>query len=926
MASDMVLKNDIASEFRITHPDGAEALTITSESLANPPKSLNTMASSVLVSGNKALDTTQTLGQVTHLYDGTGASNPLATGVGSIDFSVSSNGTGYWHDRTSDCTIKDDGGSVVTSGSIALAVDGYLSRNVIKGRTITSHHNDYDSIRGKDVRIKVNTSDAEDTVSGYLDFTSNGVITSTNDNAVNNSSHTYVLEQTIYTHLKWGVTDGVKWIYAYNPVTGEYMRMREGSNSVISHYTHGKTAYQETKQLNGTNGGRVYYGDKDNSVYLYSSTGSNASAPTNIWNNTEATKNTFTFIGGHVGVNASGNVYIDYGFVESANKTIINYGGTSIIGNKVITKDKFGNLRQPRTLKLKSLSSGNWVAFSAKQGMTSGNDNFTYPNLSNAEETAYDWVDVQPDGFTLPATGATYYYNKLGETYIAIVEFEDETNLDGDGYFDYVTDDSDLAITSGVYTYTNGQGDNGFKRSSETITEDIDFTGVVTPISIENGTFATDTIWTKGVGWTISGGKATKGVSSNSFIAHTFVPTIGTNMTLSFTVSDYIGGTLYPILGDLYLGEAITSNGSYSIDTTSDVEQRALSFFGVSFEGSIDDVEATKSAGVSDGMTWVAKEEGLSSYIFTKYKPSVGLYDKVSADDNRYVFDVDTGKYYLSSEADKIVNGSFDTDSDWVKGTGVSISSGALNFSASSGYGEQVITTVIGQEYKVEYSCNSYTSGNFSLQVRDSGDTTNVATPSALASTGTYTLTFVAIETTTLIKLGIYSSPFTGSMDNVSIYIVEAELGTEVTTPISFLKHPYLVANETPQYEDTTQKLVTNVMDSLYVAKVEAEEIDTKNQCTAWVNFDGDTTIPTIHNDFNVYDVVKISNHVEYDVYFTEPMDNINYTINVNSIYGVIAGVGEKTLTYVTVKFIAHNGTTPVSISDASVQIFGGKA
>lgn len=48
-----------------------------------------------------------------------------------------------------------------------------------------------------------------------------------------------------------------------------------------------------------------------------------------------------------------------------------------------------------------------------------------------------------------------------------------------------------------------------------------------------------------------------------------------------------------------------------------------------------------------------------------------------------------------------VTNGTFDTDTAWTKGTGVTISGGLLNLAASSGYAEQAIATVPGRTYVV---------------------------------------------------------------------------------------------------------------------------------------------------------------------------------------------------------------------------------
>lgn len=59
---------------------------------------------------------------------------------------------------------------------------------------------------------------------------------------------------------------------------------------------------------------------------------------------------------------------------------------------------------------------------------------------------------------------------------------------------------------------------------------------------------------------------------------------------------------------------------------------------------------------------------------------------------------------------------------------------------------------------------------------------------------------------------------------------------------------------------------------------VKADEFRGKNACTAWVNFDGTTTPPTIRDSYNVSVVIRVGTGI-YDIYFKELMDNANYTI-----------------------------------------------
>ena len=65
---------------------------------------------------------------------------------------------------------------------------------------------------------------------------------------------------------------------------------------------------------------------------------------------------------------------------------------------------------------------------------------------------------------------------------------------------------------------------------------------------VQNGAFASDTIWTKGTGWTIAGGV---GVSTDSASVlsqpGSYIP--GRNYSLTFTVAAYTDGTITPSIG-----------------------------------------------------------------------------------------------------------------------------------------------------------------------------------------------------------------------------------------------------------------------------------------------------------------------------------------------------------------------------------------
>lgn len=115
---------------------------------------------------------------------------------------------------------------------------------------------------------------------------------------------------------------------------------------------------------------------------------------------------------------------------------------------------------------------------------------------------------------------------------------------------------------------------------------------------------------------------------------------------------------------------------------------------------------------------------------------------------------------------------------------------------------------------------------------------------------------------------------------------------------------------------------------TVYFDEVKANEFKGKNACTAWVNFDGTTTPPTIRDSFNVSAVVRTATGA-YDVYFTIPMDNANYSVVAT---GDGAGANDNDLkiqpgtTRTTTKIsLSHVGSTLSNTTNANAVFFGGK-
>ena len=110
-----------------------------------------------------------------------------------------------------------------------------------------------------------------------------------------------------------------------------------------------------------------------------------------------------------------------------------------------------------------------------------------------------------------------------------------------------------------------------------------------------------------------------------------------------------------------------------------------------------------------------------------------------------------------------VTNGDFATDTNWVKGTGWSISGGSLNASNVNGISTtQAGYTFVGKTFKVSYTISDYSQGSAQIYLGGSQST------SLKSENGTHTeIISISSGNTLLYIYGI--SNFTGSIDNVSV-------------------------------------------------------------------------------------------------------------------------------------------------------------
>jgi hypothetical protein len=109
------------------------------------------------------------------------------------------------------------------------------------------------------------------------------------------------------------------------------------------------------------------------------------------------------------------------------------------------------------------------------------------------------------------------------------------------------------------------------------------------PNYVSNGTFDTDTIWTKGAGWTIGASVATAtGAISTDLSQNAVTPLVqGMSYTIEYTITRSAGGVIPKIGGTS--GTERTSSGTYK-ETIIAGSTQALTFSGNAFTGTVDTV------------------------------------------------------------------------------------------------------------------------------------------------------------------------------------------------------------------------------------------------------------------------------------------------------------------------------------------------
>ena len=150
----------------------------------------------------------------------------------------------------------------------------------------------------------------------------------------------------------------------------------------------------------------------------------------------------------------------------------------------------------------------------------------------------------------------------------------------------------------------------------------------------------------------------------------------------------------------------------------------------------------------------------------------------------------------VSYGSELVTNGTFDTDSDWTKGTGWTISGGAAVSNNASGYGDvrQGLSLTANKIYRLEFSVTSYTSGAVKPYLGNSGNSLaepygrgNLTASSTADSAGDFYAFFVYDASQLSQILFRSNNGFVGSIDNVSVKEVTFD---QTDGTLTLFEHP----------------------------------------------------------------------------------------------------------------------------------------
>ena len=291
----------------------------------------------------------------------------------------------------------------------------------IKARNEAEHHNLVDSVRGNTKVVYSSMSNSEDTTSIQVtSFASDGFAlgsgTNTNKNTITYAAWQWKAGTSFTNDASSTGIGSIDSAGSFNNDAGFSIVTYTGNGSsgaTVKHGMNQKPAMFIIKDRDNSNEGwMVYHKFWGATKYQrLNETGAVATGSA-YFNNTEPTSSVFT-IGNNDVVNKSGDKYVTYCFAEKQGYSKFgSYAANeNVNGPFVYTgfKPAFVILRQ-------SNLGRDWHMFDNKRSTFNAVGRYLRPNVSGAEDSGEDYLDLLSNGFKIKNTGNRF--NDAGGTYI----------------------------------------------------------------------------------------------------------------------------------------------------------------------------------------------------------------------------------------------------------------------------------------------------------------------------------------------------------------------------------------------------------------------------------------------------------------------------------------------------------------------------
>ena len=215
---------------------------------------------------------------------------------------------------------------------------------------------------------------------------------------------------------------------------------------------------------------------------------------------------------------------------------------------------------------------------------------------------------------------------------------------------------------------SDGSGDFQFSRNSAATR--VNAQGLVENVQslgselVTNGDFATDSDWSKGTGWSISGGSANcDGTQTSSTVmVQSSVTNTNTNVKVSFTISGYVSGLIRVRNSGGFAGTYVSGNGTYVFYTNTGIATNIVLDADADFIGSIDNVSVkevidnTNLPRISyenfsfDGSGNIIPDSGCGSWLFEPQSTNVITQSELFSDAIWNDIDVSLESGYLAPD------------------------------------------------------------------------------------------------------------------------------------------------------------------------------------------------------------------------------------------------------------------------------------